>query len=190
MLRRKCKYDIKCLFDKMNLTSVYNDKKINADLINDGKYYVYLIRNETLDNYYVGSSINLKSRIKDHLKRDKLNIKNTNCIIYILEELEERSQMLEMEKLWICWVSVNANINICDNISMRNCMYLINGKFNHTNLRLTNYENLTNRNIIYGLTLYDTKQYISSLDYYHQERKKIQDQEEIIKNEIRRKGGY
>jgi hypothetical protein len=190
MLRRKCKYDIKSLFDKMILTSVYNDKILNTDLIKDGKCYVYLIRNELYDFYYIGSTRNLKQRIKDHLKNNTANINTENSKVYILEEPNGEIKMLDMEKLWICWFHINSNFHLTKNISITNCLCIIKGDITNDTINNTTYERMVKENIIIGLTLYDDKQYLKPTEYKTQERKKVEDIEENIRNEIRKKAGF
>jgi predicted GIY-YIG superfamily endonuclease len=187
MLRRKAKCDLKKLFDEMNLPCVYRDKTIYTELINNNKYYVYLIRNEMIGYYYVGSSSNMVERIKNHRcpSNNTACFNNGETIVYILEEFDERDKMIEMEKLWIYWFYINSNYHLTKNKKDTDYKLIIKGVITNKKIDNTNYKKLVDKNIIYGLTFYNNKQDITKLSYQTQERKRIEEIEENKKDIIR-----
>ena len=67
-------------FEKMDLTPIYLNNKITEE-IQQG-FYVYLIKNQ--NNYYIGLSENLSSRLQNHILSNKNNI-NRGGELYVLE---------------------------------------------------------------------------------------------------------
>jgi hypothetical protein len=149
------------IFWKMDLECVYSNGFISD--IKKG-YYVYLIKNE--DKYYVGLSERLDMRIKDHIRNNTNNVCDDNSQVYILENVENKYQMKNMEYIWIIWFCLNTD---CINV-MKGSYKIRSGKINNKHIsRATNYFIFCDYEYINGVRLLDS-QYVNNImnevDYF------------------------
>jgi len=82
-------------------------------------YYVYILKNELSDRYYIGSTNNLKRRIREHLKGKTRTTKvlKTTKLVYSEEYSKESEARLREKKLksykskkYIKWLIESKNL--------------------------------------------------------------------------------
>jgi len=138
------------IFWKMDLTCVYhNGVKKNIE----NGFYVYLIVND--DKYYVGLSANLSVRLEHHRQKNTNNFNDNNVCVYILEKLNCKIDMMDMEIIWILWFCLNTD---CVNVN-RFSYKVRSGYINTHTIRNTNYKLFCQYHYINGIKLYNNPIY-------------------------------
>ncbi len=153
------------IFYKFDLNCVYGGGVLKTQLFNDDftkGFYVYLIENN--NKYYIGLTSNLSQRITSHKKNNTNNINDMNSCVYILEKLNNKKQMRDMEYIWIVWFCLNAEcVNNC-----RGTYKIRNGLINEKHIFNTNYYTFCKYNYINGVRLltHQTKTPHDELNYF------------------------